>query len=480
VFLYEAPKPIRQKKVVKQKPPPQKSRDVIEHLQKGWLPIDPDIYEEVRLGLTRGFSIDALIELIKQDPGLFFYCAKGIRHHSNQKGDDDIDPLEELKKLELEKLESLLYIEPSLLPSKNPYEESPIIASCDQTSQISARAAEALAKKVEIPGTIAFSSALFRKLGHYLIAWNYPKLYSRTLAQHRRTQADIDTQLEKLLGISPNKIGARFAQEWGMKKSIHLPMKENSILLNLKPESMEFSPENVSVAELCELSDLFAKAKQPNIYPAAQEQWAAKEILVRKVWGEEIFDQLEQTAQGVLARKKLEDPFDTNCSEDIREKAYQANKYLQNCPPEVVESLIGVYELLDQAQVSLDAIRFLADTVIPKLGFMRGCVYLKDEKTYELKAAMRVGNVPLKAYDHLLLDSRKGIVSALQTTAPVSINSSYVNGDSGTIIFGNLRNKRYQGVLYLEINEKAQSSPNFDGLTLFHTIREAFNNCLGT
>jgi len=479
LFHYEPPKPIRKSTSIKQKPPPRKSQEVIEHLKKGWLPIDPDVFEEVRLGISRGFSIDALIELIKQDAGLFFHCARGLRQQLTTKSDEGIDPIEELRKLEIEKLGALLDIDSALLPSRNPYEESPIIASCDQISQISAKVAETLAKDIDIAPSIAFSSALFRKLGHYLIAWNYPKLYSRTLAQHRRTAADIDTQLEKLLGISPNKIGAQFAQDWGMQRSIHRPLQGNSALLQLKPEHQELSAEHISVAELCELSEIFAKAKQPNSYPGATELWASKELLVRTVWGEDIFGHIEEAAQTVLSRKKLEDSPETESDEKVRDRALKANKYLHNCPEYIVESFTKVYQALDETQVSLNAIRVLADYVVPELGFARGCVYLKDEKTFELKAAMRIGNVPLKAYDHLLLDSRKGLVSALQTSAPVSIESSFVNGESGTIVFGNLRNKRYHGVLYLEISDEAHSQDYFDALTLFHTVRETFNSCLG-
>lgn len=481
MFLYEAPKPPKKVKVTKPRPAPRKSQDVLEHLKKGWLPISEAVLQQASDLVENNKRLPDLLNLVKQETPLYFHVARYIKLHSGEVPDDGIDPLKALETLEHARLHSLFSPASASSGTHRAELDSQMTTSCTQVLQISAHAAQTLAEGVSLQGNEAFQAALFRSLGHYLIAWNYPKLYARTLATHKKAEADIDAQLLKLLGISPTQIGAKFAHEWGLHRSVIRNVDFDQQRSASTPTTEPFTKDNVSIPQICDLAETFARSKDPHIFPNAPEKWAEQEDLVRNVWGSEIFSDLEAHARSVkdrLSEREAPSEQGENDGTVIRD-ALSQNRYLRQCPEHIIERFTQVYSLLDDAALSLDAIRVMSDFLIPQLGFPRGCLFLKDEKSLELRPMLRVGKAPLTEYAHLLLDSRKGIVNALYTTAPVRLDAPGVEGRQSTILFGNLRHPRFAGVLYLELHEKLEQNTSFDPLVVFHTIREALNHCLG-
>ena len=59
--------------------------------------------------------------------------------------------------------------------------------------------------------------------------------------------------------------------------------------------------------------------------------------------------------------------------------------------------------MVDEASVSVDALRHLVDSVMPRLGVLRGCLFLSEEGELSLTPVLRIGKVPLALYNQFLI-----------------------------------------------------------------------------
>lgn len=205
------------------------------------------------------------------------------------------ESLEALSQLEEEKLSHILGTPPSQISQHSFRHANKPQAKQLQFSIVSTQAAEEIAKRVELPADMAFSSANLRQLGLYLISWNYPRIYSRVLTNHRKEGADIDFELQRLLGLTPKQVGARLAQKWRLHPSIIKPLGSAADDVTLR--TREKNESEFTMTDVCEVSELYAKTKDPETYPEAEEVWSSNEDSIIQVIGEETFERIEQKVE---------------------------------------------------------------------------------------------------------------------------------------------------------------------------------------
>lgn len=482
---------VKRLKMKKPSGPSRQAKEALAHVEDGWFPVNPDLLHEVQMHIEQGTYNDnpnLLIEQIKRDSALFFHVARGLKPLVSP--DDRVtgfDPISQLKKLEIEKISPLLMNKPDEISKMHAFANpSKAQQSQHQLARLSAVTAEVFASKLSLKADHAFSNTLFRHLGRELIAWNYPLIYTRALTLHRTKGEPIENYLKRTIGISPQELSLRFARNWGMSEQIERtiqftpPLDADNTERELHPDETK-----ITMGELSQMSELYARSKDPANYPIAPDKWAARANAVEEMLGKDILLELEQRTQTVLAEEESSRS-DTKIyvppeqTKNAQQKAlYEKNHYIEQLPSELQSEFGVAYQQIKDNELSIDAIRLLTDRIIPGCGFIRGCLFLQDKETKALEPALRFGETVLEDYKKFLFDSRNGIAAAISTSAATKKEGKGVRGGHINQICGSLRCRKNPGVLYLEIPDEVEASPTHDAVTFFHAIRQTIGDCLG-
>ncbi len=494
-FKYVPKRHLRKIVIDKPKKVDRRKREALEHLEKGWLPVNEQVLEQIKENLSSGYyrsHEEQLMHDLKQDPALLFYCMKKMQSIA-QRPNPEGSTVSDLQKLEEDELLNLLQVSPAQISSHRKKDATHLQSARSSLTKLSAEAAQKMAPSVQISEDLAYTSTLLRQLGHDLIAWNYPRLYAKALSEHG-SKDQLENKLKSLIGVTPLQVGQKFARDW------HLPRE---VLHSLSPYheqrneratgemTVQHSNVQMSLHELSNLSELFAQSQQPTYYPDAQDTWAAKEDVLKTVFGEELVQELHVIAEQSFLEPEViheEPPHEEQEQEEVKaevvptqlsdHKLRQLNRYLSDCPEALREKFRSVYETTNEAEISLEALRLLVGEVIPASGFVRGCLFLQDKSTYTLQPALRVGDWPLEAYKKFIFDGRNGIASALQGHVPVRLEGFGIDGLPADQICAAFKSNEHPGVLYLEISDIEPDLPSPPPLRAFQAIREALKHCI--
>lgn len=468
-----------------------KAKEALKHIEQGWIPVNERLLEGIKANLQNGHYQDdpqKLLKDIQKDPAIFFSLTKRLRFLLMDDSGQGFNPYEALFQLEEEKLNELFDFTPGQLTSHRSWEAGPSQELVQQITRVTADSAGTLSKKTPLGTELATASSLFRSLGYELITWNYPRLFSQVLSAAKKGESDLDQELQRVFDLTPQQIGARFAREWDLNAEIRRsllrgPQRDMKTII----DSSEGEILNLTIQEVCSLSELFARAQEPEHFPGADGRWEQQREILEPIVGEETFEDLEEGAQQIIAQPEpaatdfgdLDETLsDRPVPKSSEEEAISANPVLRRCGKKVIREFGRVYRELEKAKQAIDAVRILANEAVPEAGFLRGCLYLQDNKTFDLKPVLRFGEVPLKEYVQFLYDSRNGVADSVHSTTPYSTRGSGITGQPVHRISGSLQNGKVRGVLYLEIAESKLSSPNYDLTAHFHVVRSTLNDCL--
>jgi hypothetical protein len=465
----------------------------VEHMSKGGIPVNPAALKAVRDLVESGeWKKDpaGLLEAVKSDPGLFVYVAKNMKSLADEVR-EGVDPLAQLASLEQEKLVKLFHVSDRDVSTHRLRDATPAQMLRVQQAIISARAAEALGPKVDISADLAFSGAVLRQVGHSMIAWNYPDIYARALLHQRAKGANLDQELQKLVGMTPAQVGSRFAAEWNLSPELRWAVSGDSQRTpphQIAPRGTEVDGK-LNLRDVCDLSELFAKANDPLHYPDAPEKWAEAERAIEESVGVSLPDAIAGAVQKSLAfisqvtQHALQTPFfrlpeKPNALSAEQRALIEANPYLRRCSDEVKLHFVPVYRLITKEGVSVEAIRELVDSAIPHLGFVRGCLYLYKPETGTLKPALRVGDLPLSAYPTLGENEHHPVAESLQSTVLLKSPFGPLNSNPGTHLYCALLGEKHRGVLHLEVAPEHEENPAYQATLLFNAVRQCILDCL--
>ena len=494
MFIYQV-EPEEVSKSVKLGPPDQKAENTLRHIAKGWLPVNPHLFKRVRDALKLGSALkrDQLVKPIKQDPGLYLYLARSLKQLAPE-AERHFDPIEELHKLEHEKLATLFDVSESQISTHRLKETSKLQALRLQHSLVSAAAAEVLAPHAQLTPARAFTAASFHQLGLNLIAWNYPHIYSRYMTRVRAGSPEATAELRAILGLSPLEIGIRFAGTWQIYPEVRSTL---ALLPNGQPRKFEQQPRGTDttapLTDVIAVAELYADLKDPVFYPNTKGIWSDLQPQLGTIFPLPVLAQAD--AQVTAALKLYVDLSDVIASVPLAPKAeashkgderarqaqdvFDRNPYLRRCPEQVCTLFARVYAQIEPGTFSLNALRTLSNATIPVLGFDHGCLFFLDADNRTLSPALRVGGRSLTDYQDFFRQPDRGIQASPYNSAPFMTQGIGIMGKPVTHVAGSLDNDRYFGVLYLEIAEAVTEDAQRDPLLLFKAVRKALNDAMG-
>ena len=477
--------------------PSRRVDQTIDHVSRGWVPVNPDVLKRVqdKLGdeAYRGDPL-GLVQDLKSDPGLFIHAARSLKPlvEDVQTG---IDPLEAIKKLEEEKLQKIFAISEKQISAHRLRDMRQTQALRLQHSVISSSAAVQMAQRVDLPANIAFSSAMFRQLGHNLIAWNYPEIYTRAVSGQRTRKQDLDLELKKYLGVTPLQIGAKFATDWNICPEVRATLAQTPPpgSIGARPvHEQEMNEEGrITLSRVCALSELFAQANDPEHYPAAKEAWQQAEASLPDIIDPRFYQDLLQPVARTLAvydafaPKELEPTYfpREKIEDELSERArslFNANVSLRRLPDQLKEKFTAVYAMIRDGNLAVDGLRLLVDEVVPKIGFLRGCLYLVDQKSLNLIPQLRMGDKSLSSYRVVRIHENHPVAQSLASPIPFKQEGEGVDGSSSTHIAGALGAGNKPGVLYLEVDTLFMDDARLSPVLGFQVVRQCLLDCLGS
>lgn len=497
MFIYQPPEPERKVKSTEAPSLNRRLEETIDHVAKGWIPVNPQVLKQVQEKIGEGVyrsNPASLVADLKNEPGLFLHAVKNLKQLAADTT-AGMDPVVEILKLEEEKLRKIFSVTERQISAHRFRDMRKIQAVRYQHSVISARAAELIAPKVQLSGDLAFTSSLLRQLGHYLVSWNYPDIYARAASAQRTKGASLELELTKYLGISPLQIAAKFASSWNLhpdlkltvappRRAVAAPQREEPLLLESGG-----SP-RMTLQKLCEVSELFAQANDPENYPQASKEWASIGKTLQDELGSGFAAEIKEAVISSISLtdanmpQPLDPPFFKRPAAEspLSPRARQlisANTFLRRCPERVQKGLMQVYEQISQAAVCVDGLRLLVDKVTPQAGFLRGCLYVLEQNSLTLRPVLRIGDAALSAYPHIAVFENSPIAEALYTSVPLKQEGKSVTGTRVLQICGPLGSPKRPGVLYLELGGDEIDGIGHGSFICFQAVRQALLDCLG-
>jgi len=453
-----------------------------------WFPCNTPTARALATRLGHGEFIsrpDRLIEELKGDVALFTRAVAGLAlvHESSPDRATLRSPIELISSAPAHLLARII-TETSGLSDQPLYAASAIQLRRLRESLVSASAAELLAPTVAVSPDEAYACALFRQLGLTLIAWNYPNVYRRALAQANGALT-VDAIIGRTLGFTPRLLGITLARQWNLTPTVRAALGDPAAT-----SAPELDGEQAARLEkICRIGEALARAADPTGYPVARGDW------------ERARDQFnEHLGRGAFAR--LREKLRLNCrhylavlpeffstpppiEEEARDRGarpspqLERNLYIRHCPPAIQGALHNLYETLTPGSVQKRHLDVLCQTIIPTLGFRCGAIYLVDPEEMELSPRLVAGSTPLAAFAPVqirnagVIDSSP-VLAAWRSPNPVTgANTSGVGW-----IAGALGGVQRAGVLYLEGPAELLTTTGGVGLIYFKAVRQALADCL--
>jgi hypothetical protein len=237
--------------------------------------------------------------------------------------------------------------------------------------------------------------------------------------------------------------------------------------------------ETLTISELFELGDAFARLNDPEHFPHRKSDEDAVAGMLASIIGADRLRPLELEAKrrcdAYLAFSAKDEPKATTYGE----KLFEANQAAQRCPSEIKEALRTLYLGLVRGQPAVDGINLLARDIVPAAGFVRGCLYLLYSEQMALVPVVRIGEEGSDSYRPLDVRRHAEFADALYSEIPVKLDGLGLDGGPCVHVTGAVGTRERPGVLFLELSPDAERDENHDAILLFRALRQAFNDTCG-
>jgi hypothetical protein len=477
-------------------------KEAVKYVSRTWFPVNAQVLKHVQGKLAEGAYNDqkeTLITDLKSDFSLLTFCLRkldtvvGVEQAS-------ANPIELLRKLEIDQLKALLSANDSEISSHRFDDMREVQALRMRHSLISCGTAEIIARNTQGDADFAYACALLRQLGFMLVAWNYPGSFQKALAAVMVTGNDIETELAKIVGFEPSHLGYEVTLNWNscpeLKTALGweaaFPRKEGASF----KESLETSDSRrkaETTARYCELGEMFARVNNQHHYPKAIQEWRQVEKEIRTLLGENGIALVTENARD-LCKKFVSvsaEVFGADISPDhtVRKantayiaKLMEDNAYIRRCPQPLQTQFREVYDHIVQGEVSSTGVNQLVSGLIPNAGFMRGCIFLLDATKAQLVPRVHIGDTRGRQYKPVSCSASgersNPISEAFHCATPLKQEKVFLHNDVVSHVAGKFGNKEKGGVLYLEMSDRLLREENHTALVYFKAIRQALDHCL--
>lgn len=457
--------------------------EVLKNLTQGWMPLNSVILKNIKADLESGlYQTDRgqLIADIKRDPGLFAYLTK------QQKPSPPTPPVDfftMLRTIDYGQIANLLPSSTNISPHQLEKTTKPL-AQRLQHSLLSTTAAEALAQSTALSSDLVFTTCSMRELGLNLIAWNYPQQYQKAKASYS------PRDWVELLGISPSEVSERLAADWQLSSEVIHSLRElstsHSIFQGVPwSESSDSAGINLSISELCDIGELYARRYDPTQRQQAEKEWEKRESHWKRSLNLHVLEEVNTQVEETLSFYKKENKVFSTVSlvklqeeknQDTLSFLHHQNPSVEKCPEHIRQLFADVYSQIKPGEVSLPAIQLLHTQVIPTCGFSASCLYMLNVGEKKVSPVLQSGGSPLAAFIPVLGALDRHIVQLLFQEIPLKRSGVGVSSTETLQIFSGITHRRYLGILYCELAEDLPNHPTF---LYFSAIRTAIRDCLG-
>jgi hypothetical protein len=471
----------------------------VEYVENLWFPASKKTVRRVKGLLEKNYYYDKPEELykdIRSDLSLFLFCLKSLSQStkcsmskSNGIYTSQFSPYELITKDRGVLLREILSNMENLSLSHHSLESTTKLQSKKfEEVLVSASAAEVLSDSFGIDTELGFSSAVIRQMGLILIAYNYPTVFEDA-AKEISESADIDIILANKLGFSPELLVVHLLDRWGLNIPVRDTFTTSAGASRVSSASSEWRKISENLSELCRIGEALARANNPEMYPSAVHDWddVQKELDDRlgKEWLKSVRNRVKDNCKSYMVA--LPEIFETALVIDpakqisLYSEAHvrTTNKYSNHCKGEVKELLQRLYRKIEKQTGVQDCLGLIVKEIIPKSGFIAGCIYTPDPGIHYFIPQLKIGKLKLKEIKNIHFDEydnpiiKSGINRDLVTEIKKTGFQEEYAGISGPIGDINLA-----GVLYLEIPYESFLNPDIDYLVHFNAIAKALADSL--
>lgn len=450
----------------------------LQHVSKPWFPMNPKILAKVREGLsadTYTNNLGLLFDDLKADFALFTFIIKELSQQAAVEGiaaETIANPVELIRWGGTEKIATVLKEQEKLPSVHSLHWSEPFQVQRLRETAIAAGTASALSEQNNLDPELGFSRGVLRSIGLNLIAWNYPSVYSKVLANLTEAES-LDDALTRELGFSPALLGMRLLR----------PDKAS------EPDNPTSDASWATYDELCEVGEALARAENPEAYPTATNDWAqAKEFMVKTI-GDDAISKIRQQVieNSKMYQETLPEVFADIEAFDPQEKisAHRSTHrmmeeaLLKACPEEIQTALRALYADMRDESVNKALVGRLLKQIVPSAGFTGGCVFVVDPSSLTLKPRTLIGDVQMREINNVALEPGDTAVSALSSSDTIikTPEDDSRTQKKLTGIYSALGIRRKIGVLYLE-TPTAQEDQHSEKVEIFHALKQALCDTL--
>ncbi|MCB0318077.1 MAG: HDOD domain-containing protein [Bdellovibrionales bacterium] len=458
------------------------------HVYKHWIPVNEELAAKILEGIDEGIyelDIDFLIADLRNDIGLFLYCARELASLTaarNKFKPSVNNPFEIIRRSGLNEIYEVLS-HCIMNESLHSFESSSNIQT-DRISEmlVAASAVEVMSENTDLNKEQGFSISLLRQLGMALIAWNYPGLYERAMNSIHEGK-DPEEMITLELGTSPAMLSVKVIDDWGLDQGV-----KDTILPN--------NSEDVSIKmlkSLCEAGEALARSNDPKHYPKAREDWDYAREFVQELIGNDAIHLIRKKIRenGKHLFSLLPDNFqqtsefnpDAIIHNEEEQKKIFRNPYLKDCPFVLRSKLKDLYSRIHNGEINRKNVAFLVNQVIPAAGFSGGIIYIINPSAMKLMPQMTFGDLfltapkPIRVGEDVMLNHPVQLAFNSWEITEGNVASAEVR--THTYMAGTIGSRKKAGVLYLEIDCKSENGITSKNYKLyFNAIMSALNDVL--
>ena len=460
-----------------------RSADVASFLGKEWMPVNPVLSRTIAsTALAGGYDENrvALLADIRGDVGLYAHVLRNIGLFVDGRM-PSVDPIDGLSSLEPADLKKLLTFSAEGLSKHSLRSGTAAQLRLMQSSIVGGGSAELIANEAGLDGRVGYTATILRNVGANLIAWNYPQAFAKISSQVRAGSVNEDEEYERILGVTPRAISARFAREWRLSREIEQAITGDD-------KRGQSSTKLASLSRICEIAEVFGKLGNPDYAEQAKRDLDSVAPEVESVLGrggvERVRSHSDEAQDRFVASlpEGARDQFANKSKVQIDlgagQQAFIQNAAAQKCPGQLQDSLRAAYNLMNEKGVSQQSLKYLIDHTVPLARFKRGCVFLWDNKNAELAPSLRIGDVGLDKYRAVKYQAGDALSESLFADNPIAHHGGLLNGELVSYCAGSLGNQERVGVLLLVLSRELAESRYDDPMLYFKAIRSALNEFL--
>ncbi len=473
-----------------------------DYVTKSWMPVSEEVLKNIKqkckLNLY-GTSPVELLHDLKQDIGLFswFLSTLPISTSSSLTGELTTQLFEGLSPEQYtEVFEKTEFTRFPHSVQGSPKAQS----SCLKHAIISSATAEVLAGSADVEPELVHLCSVIRQAGLNLIAWNYPRIYARTLARMADPTNDLGKELSKVLGFSPLALATKLCASWEPTEQLKSLIIQTGTerpkgIYAVKPKEFPIERRQSENLQKClDLGDAMAKLADPEHFPNHAKEWHKTVGELQDILGSDALYLVQERlgkCSALYSKDNFNFPIDLEPKKNltfssqyrVADVLLSCNDWIPKCQPDIQKKFRAVYSAIDRRTVSTKAIELLITDLIPKLGFHRGCIYRLDDSATLLKPILRVGKESLSDYAPLSCAQAKDLkhpaVMAVSYTRPIIQEDIIVHGLPITVIAGMFGDEKRKAVLYLEMNKLIRNiSSRGDALIHYKAIQKTLADCM--